>query len=270
MHATIEAAARRLADAGRVVALTGAGVSAESGLDTFRGADGIWARFDPDEVAAAGGWLGYLIARPWDGMELLRGIRDAFGTAEPNDAHRALAELESIDRLHALITQNIDGLHRAAGSTHVIEMHGTFRRKRCSGCGGCEDVSRERFVADIDAMIARLGSFLVHHPAHLLDRCPCGGLLRPDIVGFGDAVHGLVEATEAVDAADVVLVCGTSGVVYPAASLPERARERGAVVIEIDPLPTELTPLADISVRDSAGRALPALVDAVRRVGSSV
>lgn len=266
----LRAAAERLAAAERIVALTGAGISAESGIATFRDVGGLWDRFDPEEVATAGGWLGFLIGRPWEGVEFLRALRDAFAHAAPNEAHRALAELETAGRLHGIVTQNVDGLHREAGSREVVELHGTFARRRCLGCGRVEEVGREGFCEEIDTMIAKLGSYMVHHPAHLLRRCDCGELCRADVVMFGEPVQGLREAMDLAEGCDAMLVCGTSALVHPAAELPERARERGAFLVEVNPSRTELSGDVDVRLEGPAGEVLPALARAVRRVEASV
>ena len=238
-------------------------MSAESGIATFRDAGGLWDRFDPTDVATPGGWIAFLVSKPWEGVEFLRGIRDAFGAACPNAGHEALAGLERIGRLGSVITQNVDGLHQEAGSRDVIELHGSFGRRRCMGCGEVSDSSRAGFLDDLDQMIAKLGSYLVAHPAHLLRRCDCGGLLRADVVMFGEPVQGLVRAQAEAGGADVLLVCGTSGMVYPAAGLVSDASARGACVVEVNPEPTELTDVAEIVLRGPAGRVLPELRDAV-------
>lgn len=264
-HTDLSTAAELIAGAERAVALTGAGISAESGIATFRDADGLWDRFDPEEVATAGGWLTFLIRKPWEGAEFLRGLRDAFAEARPNEAHRAFADLEAEGYLRGVITQNVDGLHRRAGSREVIQLHGTLGRRRCSSCGYLEEVSRDGFCEELDTMIAKLGSYMVHHPAHLLRRCECGGLFRADVVMFGEPVQGLGSALEHAEGCDVMLVCGTSAVVYPAAELPERAKSRGATLIEVNPVPTELSSRCDIHLAGAAGEVLPELVEVVRR-----
>ncbi len=263
-QAAVDAAAKRICASGRVVVLTGAGVSAESGIDTFRDIGGLWERFDPDEVATASGWLRFLISKPWEAIEFLSGLREVFARARPNPGHEALAELERLGHLRAVITQNVDGLHQEAGSERVIEIHGTFTRRRCMDCGLRETLSREAFVEDLDVMIAKLGSYLVSHPAHVLRRCACGGLFRADIVHFGEEVHDLPEAVKEVREAEVMIVCGTSGVVYPAAGLPGQAKDNGAFLVEVNPEPTELSAIADLNIQAGAGAALPALVRAVR------
>ncbi|HVL81209.1 MAG TPA: Sir2 family NAD-dependent protein deacetylase [Actinomycetota bacterium] len=246
--------ARCIAEATKVVALTGAGISVDSGLGTFRDPGGLWERLDLDEVMRCGGLLGYSIAKPWEGAEFLAELRDALRDAQPNAGHAALARLERDGLLHAVVTQNVDNLHQRAGSERVVELHGSFARRRCTGCDDREPVSVAELVASLDEMIAKLGSFMVSHPAHLLRRCECGGLWRSDVVEFGEPVQGLDEAIEEVSRADVLLVCGTSCEVYPAAALPDAARARGALVVEVNPSCTELRP--DVAIRRPASDVL--------------
>ena len=253
--------ARCIAQASRVVALTGAGLSVDSGLATFRDPGGLWDRLDLDEVMAAGGLLAYAIARPWVGADVFSELRDALSTAAPNAGHEALARLEDIGLLHAVVTQNVDGLHHAAGSRNVIEMHGSFARRRCTGCGTTEGLSLEQVLAGLDEIVAKLGTYMVSHPAHLLRRCDCGGLWRADVVEFGEAVHGLDLALDEARRCDVLLVCGTSCEVWPAAGLPEAARAAGALVVEVNPSATQLRP--DVAIRRPASEALSELAGLV-------
>ncbi|QYJ14582.1 NAD-dependent protein deacylase Sir2 [Rubrobacter xylanophilus DSM 9941] len=234
---------RELADALRgaraVAALTGSGVSAESGVPTFRDArSGLWERFDPEELATPEAFLRdpKLV---WEWYSWRRGL---VLRAEPNPAHRALAELERRVLCFTLITQNVDGLHRRAGSGNVIELHGNILRTVCSA----ERIPREPGGGSPP-------------------RCPhCGAPLRPDVVWFGEALPpgALEEASKAARGCEVFLCVGTSGVVYPAAGLPREAAEAGALLVEINPERTPVTSLADFVLRGRAGEALPALVAA--------
>jgi NAD-dependent deacetylase len=226
-----------------VAVLTGAGISAESGIPTFRDAmTGLWENFRPEELATPQAFE----ANPklvWDWYAWRRGI---VAKARPNAGHRALVEIERRCRERdvdfTLVTQNVDGLHRTAGSGHVVELHGNIRRVKC---------------------------FDRHHPVESwpegdeVPTCPrCGSLLRPDVVWFGESLppEALAAAVAAARACDVFLCVGTSTVVEPAASLPFMARESGARVIEVNPQPTPLTRQAAVSLRGSAGEILPLLV----------
>jgi NAD-dependent deacetylase len=221
--------------------LTGAGISAESGLATFRDAQtGLWARYDPRELATPSAFA----RNPklvWDWYAWRRGCVAA---AQPNAGHLALVEIERRARDFLLITQNVDGLHQRAGSRQVVELHGSISRVKCS----------------------REGTVVEHWtaPPDEVPRCAnCGAFLRPDVVWFEEMLPGgaLAAAEDAARRCDVLLVIGTSAEVYPAAGLPMLARERGARVVEINPKPTPLSAMADYVLRGSAGSLLSALVD---------
>jgi NAD-dependent deacetylase len=228
-----------LRNARSVVVLTGSGVSAESGVPTFRDAQtGLWENFDPMDLATPEAFERdpKLV---WKWYEWRRKL---IGEARPNPAHTALAALEKSIADFTLITQNVDGLHREAGSENVLELHGNIRRTVCS---------RERTVVEPE-------DFVEGTPP----RCPrCDAFLRPDVVWFGEMLPlGAMEAaSEAARGCDVFISAGTSSVVYPAASLPHEAKDAGAYLIEINPDETPLTGVADIVLRGSAGEILPAL-----------
>lgn len=225
----------------RVVALTGSGISAESGVPTFRDAQtGLWARYDPQELATPEAF-----ARDpdlvWKWYAWRRGLVEG---ASPNAGHEALADLARRVPVFSLITQNVDGLHQEAGSDNVVELHGNIRRSRCP----VENVTVEPDEMD-----------------HLPPPCSnCGSPLRPDVVWFGEAlpVAELGTASTAARSCDFFLSIGTSGLVYPAASLPHEAQESGATVVEVNPDPTPLSAHADFVVRGRAGEVLPRLVAA--------
>ena len=236
----------RLARAEHVTVLTGAGISAESGIPTFRDPGGLWEKFDPQELANVEAFL--------DNPELVQGWyrhrRQVVEDAEPNAGHRALADLEAHGSDVAVVTQNVDDLHHRAGSSTVIELHGNITHNYCMDC--------ERAAAPdtVDAAIQE-GT-----PA----RCPeCGGLIRPDVVWFGEMLppDAMERADAATHRADVFLSVGTSAVVYPAARLPVAAQEQDAYVAEINPDTTGITDNVDESIRGPAGEVLPDLVDAV-------
>lgn len=233
---------RTMRNARGLVALTGAGVSAESGVPTFREAQtGLWELYDPMDLATPGAFERdpQLV---WEWYEWRRKLIE---TAEPNAGHQALVELE--DRLpsFSLVTQNVDGLHQRAGSRNVIELHGNITRSMCSV---------ERVVVDPG----------LTEPAP--PPCPrCGASLRPDVVWFGESLPAtaILNATEAARSCDVLFSIGTSSLVRPAASLPEEATRAGAIVVEINPEETPLSSRADYVLRGPAGRVLPELVNAI-------
>lgn len=229
----------------RVVVLSGAGISAESGVPTFRDdKNGLWARFDPYELSSTRGWRSNP-ERVW-GWYLWRHYLVA--DVEPNEGHRAIADWQD----HAdvtVITQNVDDLHERAGSAPVHHLHGSLFEFRCDRC-----------ATPYSGPLPQLAepTIEVEPPVH-----SCGGLIRPDIVWFGEPLpqgpwQAAVDATEA---ADVVVVVGTSAIVYPAAGLPELALARGTAVIEVNPESTPLTNSCTISIRESASRALPGLLE---------
>ena len=238
----LEAARQLLAGVRRLAVLTGAGMSAESGVPTFRDAQtGLWSRFDPMQLASPEGFR----ADPplvWRWYAWRRGL---IAQAPPNAGHLALAR--AADRFDALriVTQNVDGLHQRAGSREVIEIHGNILRSRClDDCGVRFDLPKDL-------------------PAGEPPRCPgCGSWLRPDVVWFGEMLDPacLRAAEEAVTGAEALLVVGTSGLVYPAAGLPLQARRAGRRVIIVNPQPTEIDSVADVIVTGAAGAVLPALL----------
>jgi NAD-dependent deacetylase len=229
-----------LRDAERVVALTGSGISAESGVPTFREAQtGLWERYDPQELATPGAF-----ARDprlvWEWYEWRRHL---VAEAGPNPGHRALAGFERRTPGFTLVTQNVDGLHERAGSRNVIELHGNILRSKCSFEG--EVVRPEEHDESV--------------PPH----CPrCGAFLRPDVVWFGEMLPaGVLEAaSEAARRCDLFFSIGTSSLVYPAAALPYEALENGAVLAEINLKETPLSRHADYSVWGPAGEVLPNLL----------
>jgi NAD-dependent deacetylase len=244
--AALDQLAERLRSAHAVTVMTGAGISAESGVPTFRGTDGLWRRYSATDLATPEAF-----ARDprlvWQWYRWRRGI---IGRAEPNPGHLALARLQSRVRAFTLITQNVDGLHQRAGSTRVIELHGNIWRARCArGCGVVTDAAGEA---------AGDGPAGEQDPAPF---CSCGALLRPDVVWFGEALDQsrIDLALRAAQDCQAFLAIGTSALVYPAAGLPLVAARAGALVVEINVDDTPLTPHAGLVLRARAAEVLPAL-----------
>lgn len=232
--------AARVRQAGHWVALTGAGTSAESGVPTFRDAQtGLWERFRPEELATPEAFR----AHPRRVWEWYAWRRRLVATARPNAGHHALVDLAGRVPAFTLITQNVDGLHQRAGSTGVIELHGNLTRRRCSaGCGVMEPADEDRRTPP---------------------PCPrCGAPLRPDVVWFGEPLpaDALEAAWQAAEGCDVFLSLGTSALVQPAASLPQVAASRGAVLLEVNPEETPLSHRAHAAVRGGFAELLPRLV----------
>lgn len=244
---------------GGVVAFTGAGISAESGIPTFRDPDGLWERFDPREFGTWDGVARLAMTRPDDLAEFLGELRRALASASPGPAHLALARLEAAGLLEAVITQNVDGLHQEAGSRRVLEVHGSFTQTVCLACGRREAVGRRAFLEALDRATTGLRAAFVPSLASLLPRCPaCGGPARPDFVAFGEPVHDLDEAERLASACSAMLVAGTHGEVFPAAALPEVARRSGATIVEVGTGPTFIE--ADLRLEGPAGSVVPAVV----------
>ncbi|MEM7532646.1 MAG: NAD-dependent deacylase [Chloroflexota bacterium] len=241
----IKYAAKILERADRVVCLTGAGVSAESGISTFRDPEtGLWTKFNLEELASQEGfrsdpgkvWRWYA-ARVGD-----------MGKAQPNPGHVAIAEIAQRTEDFTMVTQNVDNLHERGGCESVIHLHGTIGKFRCNECTRDYDVSDDELTAD--------------QPPH----CPhCNGLVRADVVWFGEAMPRLQmdRAWKASENCQVMLVVGTSGIVYPAAYLPLLASENGATIIDINPDYGEISRMADVHIPAPSGEALPAIVAAM-------
>ena len=237
MDDLIKQAAEDLATAGNVTALTGAGISTESGIPPFRGKGGLWEKFDPMEFAHIDAFLKDP-ARVWN--VLVKEMKEIVDVAKPNDAHKGLAKLEEMGKLKTVITQNIDGLHQAAGSTDVVEFHGTFAWQRCMAC------HRKYETKKVDI-------------SQIPPRCTCGGILRPDAVFFGEIIpeDALWRSRKAASECDLMLVVGTSAVVHPAALMPVIAKQTGAKVVEINPEKTPLTDeISDYLIMGRAGEVM--------------
>ncbi|MEZ4675438.1 MAG: NAD-dependent deacylase [Caldilineaceae bacterium] len=258
----LQEAAELIAQAHSIICLTGAGISAESGIATFRDAQtGLWSHFDPAKLASQAGFAADpgLVWRWY--MERLAAVE----RAEPNAGHQALAQLEalqcdavgfSLEQPRAypgaarftLVTQNVDDLHERAGNRHVLHIHGRITRFRCNLCAS------EHPLAAVEREQA-------HPPTCGI----CGNAVRPDVVWFGENLPGRVldMAWRAAERADLVLVVGTSGVVYPAAQLPLVAKQHGATLIDINPECTPISEIADLFLQGKSGSVLPQLLQAL-------
>ncbi|MBN1699707.1 MAG: NAD-dependent deacylase [Spirochaetales bacterium] len=238
----LKAAVHLIKKAGKIVAFTGAGISVESGIPPFRGEKGLWNTYNPDYFH-----IDYFKSNPEDSWRLVKKLfYEFYGKVKPNAAHSALAAMENRGLLHAVITQNIDNLHQEAGSRIVIDFHGNLRHVVCTKCR-----KRTRF-ADVD-------------PAQPVPECPaCGGIVKPDIVFFGEPISPGVqrESFRQAEEADVLLVIGTTGEVMPASMIVSFAKENGADIIEINTTPSMFThSLTDIFLQGKAAGQMTNLCD---------
>ena len=244
---TVERAAELLAGARHAIAVTGAGVSAESGIPTFRGEGGLWTKYDPVKVSSIESFL----ADPASYWRVSKERGAVALAARPNPGHAALADLEAKGRLAAVITQNTDGLHHAAGSKHVIELHGSGRMVECMECG------RREARADVQARL----------DAEMPPRCQaCGGtFLKPTVVLFGEAMPSAAvrEAYDLAERSDLVLVVGSSLVVYPAADVPLAALRAGARMIVVNAEATPFDRLASVVIHGRSGEILPRIAELI-------
>ncbi len=223
----------------KVAVLTGAGVSAESGVPTFRGEDGIWHKLKPEELANFNAFM----RNPDLVWEWYTMRKKMMSEVSPNPGHYSLVKMESYFPQFTLITQNIDNMHFEAGSKNVLELHGNIRRNYCIDC--------RKFYNDEDLALGETAP-----------KCSCGGLIRPDVVWFGEMLPDdvLRNAFIAAEECEVFFSIGTSAVVYPAAMLPRAARAANALLVEINPEQTELTPVAHHYLAGPSGDVLPKLL----------
>ncbi len=235
----------KLSDAKHITVLTGAGVSAESGISTFRDPDGLWTKFNPMELASIDGFM----SNPelvWEWYQYRKKIANE---AKPNPGHIALAEMENMFETFHLFTQNVDRLHQRAGSKNVYELHGNIIENKCFDCG-------KPYKGETDL------------PGKELPKClHCGGKIRPNVVWFGEALsRDVLEYAEySTRMCDLFFSVGTSAEVYPAAALPFTAKRHGALVVEVNPNVTSLTPEADVHLKGPSGKMLPALLKAFKQ-----
>jgi NAD-dependent deacetylase len=248
MEGLIKEAARIICSSTVTLALTGAGISVESGIPDFRGAGGLWAKYDPAEYATIHAFRNDP-AKVW---KMLREMDTLVQQAKPNKAHIGLGDLERMGFLHCVITQNVDNLHQAGGSTHVIEYHGNSSTLSCLRCG-------KKFPAK-------------ERRGEIAPRCACGMILKPDVVFFGEPIppDALNRSFELAAGTQALLVVGTSAVVSPANTIPVVAKRNGAKIIEVNKETTHLThTLTDIFLQGSSGEIIPALVEQVGMIGGA-
>ena len=245
----IKALASDIQKAQNIVAFTGAGISAESGIPTYRGEGGLWTKYDPSKYAS----IGYFMQNPLYYWNFFKDVRyPILKKVKPNKAHLALYEMEKAWNLKTVVTQNIDGLHQEAGSSSVIELHGTTRTIICMDCS--KKYTLEEAFAKLKKQIPPLCS-------------KCEGILRPDVVFFGEMLDPqiLQEAYRAAGACDFLLAVGSSLVVYPAADIPSRAKQAGAKLAIINKGSTPLDSVADYVIDDAAGKVLTQVLSLISK-----
>ena len=247
MSDEIEQVARMIDEAVMVVALTGAGISTESGIPDFRSPGGLWTRYDPMVYAT----FESFVNDPSRFWEMAADLNPLLEGAEPNPAHLALGELETLGKCEAVITQNIDNLHQRAGSSDVLELHGTFRTGTCLQCGTSHDYDEIRESAD-SGQVPKCKS--------------CGGAIKPDVVLFGEPLNAPVlhRAVEMASNCDLMLVIGCGLEVFPAASLPTYAHRNKGRLVFVNVASTAYDDLADMIILDQAGSVMPRLVEAYK------
>ncbi len=244
----LKAIASDIKNAKHIVAFTGAGISAESGIPTYRGEGGLWTKYDPNLYAH----IGYFRQNPSYYWNFFKDVRyPMLKTVKPNKAHLALAEIEAIGNLKTVITQNIDGLHKEAGSSSVIELHGTTRIIHCMECS--KEYPMDEAFAKLEKQIPPLCS-------------KCSGILRPAVVFFGETLdpRTINQAYREAEKSDWLLAVGSSLVVYPAADIPLRAKQTGAKLAIINKDSTPLDTMADYVINDAAGSVLPQIVQILK------
>jgi len=237
----ISEAVERIVAAKKITALTGAGISVASGIMPFRGKGGLWEKYDPSEVAE----INRFLMNPGKSWIALKEIQQVVEKALPNAAHFALAKMEEMGYLLSVITQNVDGLHQAAGNKRVIEYHGNTIRLLCLKCHA-KYPSKEISLETLPPL------------------CPaCKGVLKPDAVFFGEMIPADAQSQSLIDIMQcgAMLVVGTSALVEPAASLPRTGKRNGAFIIEVNPEPSALTRMVDLFIEGKAEEILPLMVD---------
>lgn len=239
----------KLKTAEHLLFFTGAGISAESGIPTFRGEEGLWKKFKPEELANFDAFM----RNPdlvWEWYQYRRKIVNDSG---PNPGHEAIAELQQYFPKITVVTQNVDNLHRRAGSKTVYELHGNIERNYCVKCKKTWEEEKFEFTDKVP-------------------HCSCGGNIRPDVVWFGEMLpqEQFTLSEKAASDCDIIFVVGTSGIVYPAAYIPIAARQSGKFMVEVNLASTELTGAADVSYKGKSGEILPVILDQVKKIKSPI
>jgi len=273
MDELVRKAAELIVSSRKMTAFAGAGLSQESGIPTFRGDEGIWKNFLPIIYGNPAGLVSAFVFSPGKFREFIDATLKAFVQAEPNPGHLALGELCKAGMLRAVITQNIDDLEKRAGVKEVVQLHGSIYQWRCIQCKEYSTVSRESMIGVAGQLQPDMGRKDLIELGHKIAKCPnCEGWRRPDIVLFGEKLNQEVffRAVELARSSDLMLILGTSGVVYPAALIPNYARKAGAKIIEINPEESSVSDLAEVKIRSTSAAALPSILAAVRGIAPEI
>jgi NAD-dependent deacetylase len=267
----INEAASIIGKSRKLVAFSGAGVSEESGIPTFRDPGGLWDRFDPLELGGGDVFTSIFSGAsiPQAAVDFVSEMVTVLERAQPNLGHYALGELERMGILRSVITQNIDNLHREGGNTRVIEVHGNLFRLVCMVCGTKILLEREELFTMGKELVTLMMRGDLQGIIKLVSRCPnCGGACRLDVVGFGEPVQDMGLAMGEARESDALLILGTSGMVYPAAYIPEHAKKTGSKLIEINAAGCCFPDLVDVSIVGKSGEILPLIVERVKDIKS--
>jgi len=262
-------AAEMILQSRRLFAFAGAGLSQESGIPVFRGDEGIWKEYLPIIYGNPAGLISALIFSPGRFRDFVVSALEAFLKAEPNPGHLALAELSCAGLLKAVITQNIDDLEQRAGVKEVVQLHGSIYRMRCVSCQKTWNMMREQLLQALEELKQSRSRGDMIELGRRFGRCPyCTGRGRPDIVFFGESLdqESYYRAVELARSSDLVMVLGTSAVVYPVAMIPSYARKAGAKIIEINPKPGKISRFSEIVIRRTCASALPEIVAEIKKL----
>ncbi len=265
MKDILQKAAKAIVDKRHIVAFTGAGVSQESGIATFRDPGGLWDQFDPVEFGTLEGIVNLIKHNPKKLIDFLQNSLSSLTNAKPNHAHIAIAEFEKMGLLDGVVTQNIDNLHQEAGNKDVLEVHGNIYRFRCSKCGETVKLTKDIFIGLMKKAIIELNTGSLQDVIDIMPTCNrCGGKMRLDVVLFGEAVQMIPESYKSIEQASVVLIVGTSGTVYPASEIPRYGKSSGAVLVDVNPKETFYADIDNYFLKGPAGTVLPQLLEEVK------
>lgn len=260
----IRKAAKEIVKRKHVVAFTGAGISQESGIATFRDPGGLWDKFSPMEFGTTQGIIELATHNPQKLIDFINDSINSLSDASPNPAHFATAEMERLGLLDYVITQNVDNLHQLAGSNNVIELHGNIYRFRCTRCNETMKFAKKDFIDFLKNAVTALNSHSLECIINAMPPCKCGGKARLDVVLFGEPVQMIPESYMKIEQAKVVLIIGTSGTVYPASEIPRYGKKAGAVIIDVNPRETFYADIDNYFIKGMAGVVMPQLMEEIK------